>query len=348
MTTHHLDDSQPHAFWDNSHPPRVRIKPGDTVVFETIEASANQVTPDSTDEVLAHLDFSPIHPLTGPVYVEGAEPGDGLEVEMVRLQHHGWGWNGVIPNFGLLGAEFSQPYLHHYKLGRGYCEFREDIRIPFEPFCGVMGVAPEEPGRLTTIPPRRNGGNIDVRHLTPGSKVTFPVLVTGALFSCGDCHSAQGDGEVNGTGIETPMTVTLRFRVVKGANLREFTFVTPPGQKLTVTDEAGYYVTTAHGPDLFQDAQQAIRYMIDFLAYEHSMTREQAYCLCGAAVDLKISEIVDAPNWIVSAYLPMSIFRSHNVAPKSVAAKPKAKARPKARPKPRSTRRAAPRKRARR
>ena len=317
MATHHLDDTQPHAFWDNSYPPRIRIKPGDTVVFETLEASACQITPHSADEAVAHLSFDPIHPLTGPVYVEGAEPGDGLEVEVVSIKHKGWGWNAVIPGFGLLGEDFPNPYLHHYKLGRTSCEFREDILIPYEPFCGVMGVAPREPGRINTIPPRENAGNIDIRHLTPGARVTFPVLVPGALFSCGDCHSAQGDGEVNGTGIETPMTVTLRFKVMRGANVPELRFVTPRGKKLTVTDTGGYFVTTAHGPDLFKDAQQAVRYMIDYLASEHNMTREQAYCLCGAVVDLKISEIVDAPNWIVSAYLPLSIFKKSRSTAKS-------------------------------
>src|SRR6266699_1974924 len=178
MATHQLDDTQPHAFWDNSYPPRIHIQPGDTVVFETLEASANQVRPDSTSEVVRALDFAFIHPLTGPVYVDGAEPGDA----------------------------FPEPYLHHYKLGETTCEFRPDIQIPYEPFCGVMGVAPREPGRFTTIPPRENAGNIDIRHLTPGARAFFPVLVPGALFSCGDCHSAQGDGEVNGTGIETLMS----------------------------------------------------------------------------------------------------------------------------------------------
>jgi len=154
-------------------------------------------------------------------------------------------------------------------------------------------------------------------------------MVPGALFSCGDCHSAQG--EVNGTGIETPMTVTLRFKLLKGANVPELRFTTPPGKKLTVADEGGYFVMTAHGPDLFKDAQQAIRYMIDHLSAEHNMTREQAYCLCGAAVDLKISEIVDAPNWIVSAYLPLSIFKKPKAraAAKKPTAKPKAKAKAK-------------------
>jgi len=150
------------------------------------------------------------------VYVEGAEPGDALVVDIISIKHKGWGWNAVIPNFGLLGEEYPEPYLHHYKLGETSCEFRPDIHIPYEPFCGVMGVAPREAGRFSTIPPRENAGNIDIRHLTPGSKAFFPVLVPGVLFSCGDCHSAQGDGEVNGTGIETPMSVTLTLSLQKG------------------------------------------------------------------------------------------------------------------------------------
>jgi acetamidase/formamidase len=309
MATHHLDDTQPHAFWDNSYPARLRIQPGDTVVFETLEASAGQFGPDSVSEAVRTLNFDLIHPLTGPVFIEGAEPGDALVVDIISLKHKGWGWNAVIPGFGLLAEDFPEPYLHHYKLGETTCEFRSDIQIPYEPFCGVMGVGPRESGRFNTIPPRENAGNIDIRHLTPGSRAFFPVLVPGALFSCGDCHSAQGDGEVNGSGIETKMSVTLTFNLQKGANIPELRFVTPPGKKLTVADEGGYYVATAHGPDLFKDTQQAIRYIIDYLSSEHNMTREQAYCLCGAAVDLKISEVVDAPNWIVSAYLPLSIFK---------------------------------------
>ncbi|MEZ4659972.1 MAG: acetamidase/formamidase family protein [Caldilineaceae bacterium] len=308
MTTHHLDDKQCHAFWDNSLPPRVRIAPGDTVVFETLEASAGQITPESASAAVATLNFDPIHPLTGPIYVEGAEPGDGLEVEILSIEHKDWGWNAVIPGFGLLADDFSEPYLHHYRMADGLCHFSDTIKIPYEPFCGVMGVALAEAGRFDTIPPRVNGGNIDIRHLTPGARAIFPVLAPGALFSCGDCHSAQGDGEVNGTGIETPMTVTLRFNLRKGANVPELRFFTPAGQKLTVADTGGYYVATAHGPDLYVNAQKSVRYIIDYLEAERGLSRAEAYCLCGAAVDLKISEIVDAPNWIVSAYLPLGIF----------------------------------------
>jgi acetamidase/formamidase len=309
MAIYRLDDTRPHPFWDNSLPPRVRVEPGDTVIFETLEASSGQVTPTATSDALRTLSFDPIHPLTGPVYVEGAMPGDVLEVEVLALEHKGWGWNAVLPGFGLLADEFTTPYLHHYRLHRKECLFSDSIRIPFEPFCGVMGVALAEPGRFGTLPPRINGGNLDIRHLTPGTRAFFPVLVPGALFSCGDCHAAQGDGEVNGTGIETPMTVTLRFDVRRHLDIPELRFITAPG-RLTVADDGGYYVTTAHGPDLHENARRAIRYMIDHLSRDHSMTREQAYCLCGAAVDLKISEIVDAPNWIVSAYLPLAVFRA--------------------------------------
>jgi acetamidase/formamidase len=333
MTIHHLDSSKVHNFWDNTLQPRIRIKPGDTVVFETLEASVNQISPQSTNEDIGRLDFGRVNAVTGPVYVEGAEPGDGLEVEVLSLKNKGWGWNAVIPHFGLLADEFPDPYLHIYKLGPKYCEFRKDILIPFEPFCGEMGVAPRQSGRLDAIPPRENGGNLDTRHLGVGTKMIFPVFVPGALFSCGDAHSAQGDGEINGTGIESPMTVTMRFNLLKHANLPEMRFITAPRKKLTIADSGGYYVTTAQGPDLFKNAQQAVRYMLDYLTIEHHMTRAQAYCLCGVAVDLKISQIVDAPNFMVSAYLPLSIFVRPRVkvAPKRAASKSKPK--PKARSK---------------
>jgi acetamidase/formamidase len=309
MATFRLDDTAPHACWDNSLEPRLEVRSGDTVVFETLEASAGQITPTSKHAALKTLSFDSIHPLTGPVFVKGAEPGDTLEVDVIGLRHKGWGWNAVLPGFGLLADDFSDPYLHHYALVRGACVFRKDILIPFEPFCGVMGVAPRSPGRLNTIPPRENGGNIDIRHLTAGATLQLPVLVKGALFSCGDCHAAQGDGEVNGTGIESPMSVTLRLRVVKGTTVPELRFRTPPRRPLTRAGAGGYFVTTAHGPDLFVNAQNAVRHMVEYVAKTYRMSREQAYCLCGAAVDLKISEIVDAPNWIVSAYLPLAIFK---------------------------------------
>jgi acetamidase/formamidase len=309
MAHHFLDDSIVHAFWDNQYPARLHINPGDTVTFECREAVDGQVTSDSDHDALADLDFGRIHPLTGPVYIKGAEAGDVLEVEILELKHKDWGWNGHLPGFGLLADDFDYPYLQHWRLAGATCFFRDDdrVQVPFEPFCGVMGLAPEEAGRIDTIPPRFNGGNIDIRHLTAGAKVYLPVWVEGALFSTADCHAAQGDGEVTGTGIESPMTVTLRFNLDQNLYLQEIQFQTPG--PLTRADSQGYYCTTAHGPDLFTNSQNALRYMIDWLQTNYELSASQAYCLCSAAADLKISEIVDAPNWIVSCYFPLSVIK---------------------------------------
>ena len=309
MAEHYLDDSVVHAFWDNSYPSRIEIEPGDTVVFECREAVDGQVTPDSGHDSLANLDFSLIHPLTGPVFVKGAEPGDTLVVEILKLEHKGWGWNGHLPGFGLLADDFDFAFLQHWRLVGDACFFRDSdkVRVAFEPFCGVMGVAPKEEGRIPTIPPGFNGGNVDICGLTIGATLYLPVQVEGALFSTGDCHAAQGDGEVTGTGIESPMTVTLRFNLRNDWSIQELQFKTP--SPLTKTNTKGYHCTTAHGEDLYINSQQAVRYMIDWLVAHYGLSRSQAYCLCSAAGDLKISEIVDAPNWIVSCYMPLNVLK---------------------------------------
>jgi acetamidase/formamidase len=309
VNVHYLDASTTHPFWDRDLPARIEIEPGDTVVFETLEGTG-QVTPETGDAKLAAMVDEEIHPLTGPVAVAGAEPGDALAVHVVSLAHHGWGWNGVIPDYGLLGAEFAEPYIHHYELAGEECRFNDSIVIPFDPFCGVMGVAPAGPERIQTWAPGRHGGNIDIRHLTPGSVLRLPVLAPGALFSCGDCHAAQGDGEVNGTGVETPMTVTLRFELQPGAAEEGLSFQVPAGRALSAVEDGGWFATTGVGPDLFAASQVALRRMLDHLVGERGLTRAEAYCLAGATVDLKISELVNEPDWIVSAYLPEAIFRA--------------------------------------
>ena len=309
MAEHYLDDSIVHAFWDNSYPARIEIDPGDTVIFECREATGGQLNPDSDHAALAAVDASRIHALTGPVFVKGAQPGDTLQVEILSLKHKGWGWTGHMPGFGLLAEEFDDFYLQHWRLEENSCAFHDSdkVAVPYEPFCGVMGVAPQEAGRLDTIPPRANGGNVDIRGLTIMATAYLPVWVEGALFSTADCHAAQGDGEVCGSGIESPMTVTLRFNVRRDLSLQELQFTTP--KPLTRAGSLGYHCTTAHGPDLYQNAQNAVRYTIDWLATNHGLTRSEAYCLCSAAADLKNSEIVDAPNWIVSCYFPLSVLK---------------------------------------
>ena len=313
MAEHYLDDSITQPFWDNSITPRLTIEPGDTVVFDCAEPTG-QVTPDWSSADLTNLDFAKIHALNGSVFVKGAHPGDVLEVEILDMRHKGWGWTGHIPNFGLLPDDFPSAFMHHWNLDGDQCISTQidSLRLPFEPHPGVVGVAPAEPGRINTIPPRANGGNMDVRDMTIGSKIWMPVLVEGALFATGDCHSAQGQGEVCGTGIESPMIVTMRFNVRKDMNIREVQLQRP--SPMNWLDSAGYHITTAHGPDLMENAQNALRYMIDWLAEYHNLSHSQAYILCSVAGDLKISEIVDAPNWIVSMHFPLSVIAGQRVS----------------------------------
>lgn len=302
-----LTQEHTHCRWDNSIAPLATVEPGDVVELETKEASDGQIVPGCSTDVLATLDFSVIHPLTGPVAVVGAEPGDMLEVEVLDIRSKEWGWTAIIPGFSLLADEFTEPYLNVWELYEDHAYFKPHIRIPLEPFCGVMGVAPAEPGSLDTIPPRLNGGNIDIKQLVKGSKLFLPVLHQGALFSLGDAHAAQGDGEVCGTAIEGPMVVTVRFGLHKGVSIPELQYTTP-GSAVEMANKKGYYVTTGHSPDLFVAAQKAVRNMIAHLTKHYDLTRPEAFALCSVTVDLRVSEIVDAPNWLISAFLPLDIF----------------------------------------
>jgi len=306
MAEYQLSGDVTQPFWDNSVEPRLEINPGDSVVFDCPEP-CGQVTPEWTDKELAAIDFEPIHALVGSVFIKEAMPGDALKVDVKEFQHKGWGWSGHLQHFGLLADDFDFAYMHHWKLEGEECLFGvNNFVVPFAPFCGTMGLAPAESGKRDTIAPRYNGGNIDIRDLGEGSTVFFPVHVEGALFACGDCHSAQGQGELCGTGIESPMTVRLEFDVIKGSATKELQFFKPA--PLTKNDRSGYHVTTAHGPDLLENAKNATRYMIDWIVDNHKVTRSQAYILCSVVGDLVISEIVDAPNFIVSLYMPLMIF----------------------------------------
>ena len=182
------------------------------------------------------------------------------------------------------------------------------MRIPLAPFCGEHGVAPTGPAR-STIPPTETGGNMDTRHLTAGSRLWLPVQVPDALFSLGDGHAAQGDGEVCGTAIETPVRVSVRLTIRRDVQVSapEFETAGPLGAS---TNTAGWFAADGIGPDLFQAARDAVRRMIDRLAARHGLAEVDAYLLISVAGDLRISEIVDQPNWIVTCYMPTSIFAS--------------------------------------
>jgi acetamidase/formamidase len=310
MATHMLDAETVHHEWNNSIPPRLEIEPGDTVAFDTRDAADRFYSKTSTAEDVARRVFRG-HPLTGPVKVRGAHPGDTLVVEILEVAPAlDWGWTQIRPGRGLLPEEdFPKPHLCIWDLSdKQFARMpKRPIAVPLDPFAGVMGVALDEPGGHSTMPPRRSGGNMDIKQLTAGTTLQLPVLVDGALFSVGDGHGAQGDGEVCITAVEMSARVTLRFGLAQGRRIAEPRFRTrgPVGAR---TNHGPHFATTAHGPDLYASSQQAIRYMIEHLCEERGLSREEAYVLCSVAVDLKISEIVDSPNWIVSAFLPENVF----------------------------------------
>lgn len=309
-TTHFLSKDKLHFLWNASNEPALRIKSGDTVVLETAEITDDQITFDSTTEIMDRLDWDRMYPLSGPIYVEGAEPGDTLAVEILDLQTRGWGWAGVVPGLGLLADDFEETLLRVFDLSDGeYIHFREDIKIPIEPFMGTMGVCPKDAEDQNAIKPGVFGGNIDTRQLTKGATLYLPIEEEGALFSCGDGHAAQGDGEVCGTGIEAPLYASLRFTLIKDRSIPAPQYETS-GELTPLVNDGNFYGTTGVGEDLYAASQEALRAMIVYLSETYNLPKIEAYVLCSLAVDLKISEIVNVGQYIVSAVLPLSIFQN--------------------------------------
>ena len=306
---HHLSarDANVHYACDNSLTPVLRVEPGDVVRFECRDATDGQLGVDATNADVYDLDF-PGHPLTGPVAVNGAEPGDVLEVELLSLQHKGFGVTYFYDEEkGLLPELFDEPFAHVWNLEDDVGRFVDGIEVPLAPFPGNLGVAPAERGEHSTVPPRNVGGNLDVKHLTAGSTLWLPIAVGDALFSIGDCHAAQGDGEVCVTGIEAPMSVTARFDVRSDRTLDAPQFETAGPFTPTGRDER-MYATTGVADDLMEATRRAVTAMIDHLHEKRGLSRAAAYALCSAVVDCKLSQVVNTPNWTVTAYLPESIF----------------------------------------
>ncbi len=292
-----------HYLWNRSHKPALRIKPGDEVFFDINDVWSWLITRKTKSADLPSIDNSKLYPLAGPVYVEGAEPGDTVTVEVLDVQNDYWGWSGIFPGLGLL-EEFKEPYLYKWELkDKRFAHFEKGIKIPIRPFCGVMGVSPPEKGGFDVMPPGRHGGNMDIRHLTKGSRVELPVWVEGALFSTGDVHAAMGDGEVCVTAIECAGSARFKFGLVKKTGLAM--------PRYTTTTEAKareYHVATGIAPDLLDAAKLSVRNMLDFLTKTYRLKREDAYILCSVASDLRVHEVVDRPNWVVGTMIPMDIF----------------------------------------
>jgi acetamidase/formamidase len=307
---HTIHQHQSHFGWNKDNPPVARIAPGETVEFNPVDSSGGQITSKSTVADIATLDFAKVNPVAGPVYVEGAEPGDAIKVTLLHFAPSGWGWTANIPGFGLLADQFKDPALHIWKYDPGSLTptmYGPGGRVPLKPFCGTIGLAPREPGLHSIVPPRRMGGNMDIRDMSAGTELYLPVEVAGGLFSVGDTHATQGDGEVCGTAIESPCSLAAKFEIIKNVNLA-FPRFTTPGPVARHMDVKGYEVTTGIGPDLMEGAKAAVSGMIDLLSTRYKMKPVEAYMLCSVCGDLRISEIVDMPNWVVSFYFPRLVF----------------------------------------
>jgi formamidase len=331
-----------HNRWHPDLPPVATVAPGDEVTFECTDGIGGQLTRESTHADAGTLDLGLGHPLTGPVFVQGAEPGTVLEVAFVAYEPDGFGVTPVIPGFGYLADLFPEPYVVKWEIADGLARSEElpGVAIPQDMFAGVVGVAPsaqrlagylarEEalrergqpvadslPDRAVppesaegarTIPPRETGGNMDVRQLVAGSKLWLPVDVPGALFSIGDLHFAQGDGEVSGTAIEVAGSVTVRFAVHDVPEPAFPAYETPGGRRVE-RSFATVGIPVDVGMDLNAAARAALLEMIAHLERRYGFERPAAYALCSACVDLRISEVVDVPYPLVSALLPLDVF----------------------------------------
>ena len=300
---HHRDG---HHGWDRGLPPVAEIASGDEVELALADCFDGQLEPDARPDDVAALDLARANPLTGPIRIAGAAPGDAVAIDVLEIVPGAAGWTAVIPGFGLLADDFPDPHVVASRIGPEATAFGDIAQLPTEPFLGTLGLAPGEDGPLSVIPPRRVGGNLDCREVRPGATLLLPVEVDGGLLSAGDGHATQGDGEVCGTAVETAVTARLRVHVRRDLDLDA------PAIELPATAErprGPRYLTTGVGPDLYAGARDATRAMIDHLDSRFGLAPEDAYALCSVAAHLRILEVVDAPNWVVGLDLDTSILR---------------------------------------
>ncbi len=257
--------------------PVLRIQPGETVKFHTSEKPSQRLL-DAGDRWLESLDIRAINAVTGPVYIEGAEPGDAVSVEIVDVAPGPWGWNAIIPNFGLLGNRLANPAIRRIPIENGRVIISDTLSVPVKPMIGCLGLAPASGETSTLRPPFPWGGNYDLVQVKPGNTILFPVQVPGGLFSLGDLHAAMGWGEATSVSIECPGTATVRLGVRKGLKLK-----TP---RIEAPDR---FYTIGLGDDVDFEASrlQAIALMFDYLTQERGLSQGDAYVICSAVVDLE-------------------------------------------------------------
>lgn len=299
----HLGRDTHHRSWNRSLPPALKVTSGDEVTLALRDPSDEQVTERSTKADLIHIDSTRMDPLTGPIYVEGAEPGDALTVEILEIQTGSWGWSAILPELGLLQDRYPGPYLKVWDLTSGQAEIGKGITFPLQPMIGVIGVAPEMPGAFPSTVPTVAGGNIDVKYTRQGSRIHLPVFVEGGLLSLGDAHALQGDGELNGTAIECEAEILIRIEVEHGRTLSGPVIDTPASP----TDER-FRSFLGVGPDLWEAARDASQRAVDAVSTALEVEPEEAYVLLGVMAELRIHEIVDDPNWVVGCMVPLRVF----------------------------------------
>jgi acetamidase/formamidase len=313
MSEHTLSAAPTHSVWGRALEPRLRIAPGDQVHFECQDASGAQVHPGMTAEEFQAIDRTRIHALTGPVWIEGSEPGDVLQIDVLATQHRGWGWSSILEGLGFLKDRFRTPTLFHWQLNGDETRSLFPAVIPVRPFLGVMGVARAEDGSFRTRPPGPFGGNLDVRELCAGSRLYLPVFNAGALFSCGDGHAAQGDGEVCINGIESPLDVTLRFHLHKHQPLSGP--IVESTESVAPDTRSDAWVVVESGPDLAETARGATSRMIDLLVSHWGFSDIHAYILCSVALKLRLSQVVNEPMFTVSGAISKAILPQRELFP---------------------------------
>jgi acetamidase/formamidase len=304
VTEHHLGRSVSHQFWDRDLEPELVVQPGSELGLSLRDGSNGQITRGTAAADLLELDFTHMDPLTGPVFVEGAHPGDALAVEILDISLASWGWSAILPGLGLLGDHFPGPLLKLWDLQPGYVEIGPGARFAQQPMLGVIGVAPPQPGRHSSVVPTRAGGNIDVKYTREGSRVLLPVFVEGGLLSLGDAHALQGDGELSGTAIECEADVVVKVEVIRDAGLPA---------PMVDTAAAGadpperYRSFLGVGPDLWEATREASLRAVEALAGSLRIDPAEAYALLGTFAELRIHEIVDRPNWVVGCMVPLRL-----------------------------------------
>jgi len=313
MTERALAAEPTHSVWDRSLEPRLRIESGDEVQIECVDSSGGQVRPGMTAAEFLKIDRTRIHALTGPIWIEGAEPGDVLEIEVLSTRHSGWGWSSVIEGLGFLKERFREPYLFHWQLDGETTSSLTPAVVPLRPFLGVMGVARAEVGSFRTRPPGPFGGNLDVRELCAGSTLYLPVYNCGALFSCGDGHAAQGDGEVCINGIECALDVTLRFHLHKQQSLASP--LVEASETVAPDSTSNAWVVVETGTDLAETARSATSRMVDLLVSRWGFSEVHAYILCSVAMRLRLSQVVNEPVHTISAALSKQILPDRRLFP---------------------------------